>query len=94
MPDVILISVDTLRADHLGMYGYERDTSPNLDRFARDAIVFEDMLCEIPLTSPSFASMMSSQFPRMTGTTRNGLPLPEDIPTAAKVFQAAGYQTV
>ena len=94
MPDVILISVDTLRADHLGMYGYERDTSPNLDRFARDAIVFEDMLCEIPLTSPSFASMMSSQFPRMTGTTRNGLPLPQDIPTAAKVFQAAGYQTL
>lgn len=92
-PNVILISVDTLRADHLGFYGYEHNTSPNLDALADHSLVFDNMICEIPLTSPSFCSMMSSQYPRALGTTRNGLPLPEDTPTVSKLFQAAGYET-
>ncbi|MCP4644209.1 MAG: sulfatase-like hydrolase/transferase, partial [bacterium] len=67
-PDVVFLSVDTLRADRLGCYGYDRDTSPNLDAFAEEALVFEDCVCEVPLTLPSFGSMLSSRFPRMTGT--------------------------
>ena len=93
-PDVVLISVDTLRADRLGCYGYESNTSPNLDKFAQSALVFEDMVCEVPLTNPSFCAMMASQYPRSTGVTRNGLKLPKDIPTVAQHFKAAGYQTV
>ncbi len=94
MPNVVVISADTLRADHLGMYGHPYDTSPHLDAWAKNALVFDDMICEVPLTSPSFCSMFSSRYPRTTGAIRNGLRLPDEIPTAAQVFQAAGYHTV
>lgn len=93
-PNVIIISIDTLRADHLGMYGHPHDTSPNLDAWAEGALVFEDMLSEIPLTSPSFCSMMTSLNPRITGATRNGLRLPDDVQTVAQVFQGVGYETM
>ena len=93
-PNVILISADTLRADHLGCYGYAYPTSPNLDRLASESLVFDDMICEVPLTSPSFTSMMTSLPPRMTGATRNGLALPKDVPTTAEQFRAAGYETM
>jgi arylsulfatase A-like enzyme len=93
-PNVILISGDTLRADYLSTYGYPLTTSPNLDRLAADSLLFEDAVCEIPLTSPSFGAMMSSQFPRTTGTYRNGLTMPEDVPLVAENFQQAGYATI
>lgn len=93
-PNVIFISVDTLRADHLGFYGHPIATSPNLDRLAADSLVFDDTVCEVPLTGPSFCAMMTSRFPRATGVTRNGIRLPEDVPTTAEVFAAAGYETI
>ncbi|MBX7258762.1 MAG: sulfatase [Candidatus Hydrogenedentes bacterium] len=93
-PDVYLISVDTLRADRLGCYGYDKNTTPNLDAFAKKALLFEDCLAEVPLTSPSFGAMMTSHFPRMNGTSRNGLRLPPAVPTVAELFKAAGYQTI
>lgn len=93
-PDVYFISVDTLRADHLGMYGYERPTSPNLDALAAKSLLFTDCVCEVPLTGPSFGSMLSSRYPRSTATPRNGLPMPEWAPLITERFQAAGYQTV
>jgi arylsulfatase A-like enzyme len=93
-PDVFFISVDTLRADHLGMYGYERPTSPNLDALAAKSLLFEDCVCEVPLTSPSFGSMLASRYPRTTATTRNGLPMPAWTPLVTERFQAAGYETV
>jgi arylsulfatase A-like enzyme len=83
-----------LRADHLGHYGYAFDTSPNLDRLANDALLFDDAMCEVPLTGPSMASMFSSRYPRITGATRNALPLPDDVPTAAEAFDGAGYHTI
>ena len=57
-PNVVIISVDTLRADRLGFYGYEFNTSPHLDAYAADALVFTDAVCEVPLTSPSFQSVL------------------------------------
>lgn len=93
-PDVFFISVDTLRADHLGMYGYERPTSPNLDALAEKSLLFEDCVCEVPLTSPSFGSMLASRYPRTTATTRNGLPMPAWTPLVTERFQIAGYETV
>ena len=93
-PNVVLISVDTLRPDHLGCYGYAHPTSPNLDRLAEVSLVFDDMICEVPLTGPSFSAMMTSRFPRETGVTRNGIRLPEDVPTVAESFSAAGYETI
>ena len=92
-PNVVFLTVDTLRADRLGVYGYELETSPHLDSFAETGLLFEDAACEIPLTGPSFGSMLSGRFPRMTGTTRNGLRMPDSVPLVAERFQAAGYYT-
>ncbi len=93
-PDVFFISVDTLRADHLGCYGYPVATSPHIDALAGSSVIFDDVVCEVPLTAPSFCSMLTSQVPRITGTTRNGLRLPADVPTVQESFQAAGYETI
>lgn len=92
-PNVVLISVDTLRADHLGAYGFHRNATPNLDRLAAQSLLFEDALCEQPQTGPSLIAMHSSLVPRVTGAIRNGVPLPPGTPTAAMAFQAAGYET-
>ncbi len=92
-PNVVFLSCDTLRADALGCYGCPLNTTPNLDRLAKESLVFDDCLCEVPLTAPSFGSMLTSRFPRMNGAMRNGMPLPASIPTITELFQAAGYQT-
>ena len=93
-PNVVFLSVDTLRADYLGCYGHPYDSSPNLDLFAKDSLLFEDCVCEVPLTLPSFGAMLASRYPRMTGTTRNGLRMPKSVPLAQEIFKAAGYQTL
>lgn len=92
-PNVVFLSVDTLRADHLGCYGYGRNTSPHLDRLAAQGRLFEDCVTEVPLTNPAFCAMQTSQIPRTLGAFRNGLPLGNDTPTVAEQFQLAGYQT-
>ncbi len=93
-PNIVVISADTLRADHLGCYGYPLATSPNIDALAAQSLVFEDVVCEVPLTAPSFCSMWTSRFPRLIGVTRNGMRLAEEVPLTAEVFDAAGYFTV
>jgi len=92
-PNVVLLSVDTLRADHLGCYGYDKPTSPNIDRFAAEGMLFEDVVCEVPLTAPSFGAMLTSRYPRMNATTRNGLRLPDGAFSAVQAFQKSGYET-
>jgi len=93
-PHVILISVDTLRADRVGFMGNPHGLTPNIDAWAENALIFEQSVCEVPLTGPSFGAMFSSLPPRATGMTRNGLPMPEEAPLATEVFQEAGYHTV
>jgi len=92
--DVVFISVDTLRADHLGCYGYPQETSPHIDALAAHGLVFDDCICEVPLTAPSFSAMLTSRFPRTIGVHRNGLRLLDGIPTVAEQFRAAGWQTL
>lgn len=92
-PNMLLITVDTLRADHLGCYGSRLGASPSVDRFADAALVFEDCLCNEPLTGPSFAAMMTSLPPRLTGATRNGLPIAPGIPTVAELLRTTGWHT-
>jgi arylsulfatase A-like enzyme len=92
-PNVVLLSVDTLRADYLGCYGHEFNSSPNIDAFAKEGLLFEDCVCEVPLTNPSFGAMLSSLYPRMTGMTKNGLRMPKSVPLMPEIFKAAGYQT-
>lgn len=93
-PDVILISLDTTRADHLSLYGYPLNTSPNLDRFAGQAVVFEAARTVVPLTGPSHASLFTSLYPHQHGAFRNGIPLRKDAVTLARVLSAKGYDCV
>lgn len=92
-PNILLVTADTLRADHLGCYGAPPGASPALDRFAAGALVFDDCLCNVPLTGPSFAAMMTSLPSRLTGATRNGLPVAPGIPTVAELLRDAGWHT-
>jgi arylsulfatase len=62
-PDIILITVDALRADHLGLYGYDRPTSPHLDAFSREAVVVRDHIAQAPYTKASIASLFTGLFP-------------------------------
>jgi arylsulfatase A-like enzyme len=93
-PDVLLVVVDTLRADRLGAYGFPLPTSPNLDRFAADAVVFERAIAASASTVPSHASLMTSRFVRehsvgwVNGTTRL-----EGVVTLAERFRTAGWAT-
>lgn len=100
-PNLIIISSDTLRADHLGAYGYERDTSPRIDAFVRNrAVVLEQAIAPSPYTIASEASLLASQYPARHGAiardTKEGLQLgtlkPEAV-TLAEVLQGKGYDT-
>ena len=91
--NIVLITVDTLRADHLSAYGYHRETSPNLDRLLRQSALFEQARTVEPLTAPSLASMLTSIYPHQHGATRNGMPIYSGLPSLTKEFQKQGYQT-
>lgn len=93
--NVILISIDTLRADHLGSYGYERETSPNIDIFSRDAVLFTRCMVQGTSTLISHASLFTALIPSHHGasfTQKYGLP--EDTQTIASIMKENGYATV
>jgi arylsulfatase A-like enzyme len=91
---VILISCDTLRADHLGCYGYSRPTTPSLDALAREAIVFDNAWSSAPLTGPSVSSLLTGYTPDEVGATpTNREVMPESVPTLAEAVQKAGFVT-
>jgi len=90
---IVLISLDTLRADHLGVYGYPRDTSPRLDEFAQQGFVFDRMLAPAPNTPPSQMAMMTSLYPGRHGFTGQGDKLAPGIETLAGRLRAAGLRT-
>jgi len=92
-PDMVLIVVDTLRADHLGAYGYPRDTSPTLDGLAARGALFEAAWGAAPWTLPSIMSIMTSLYPSGHRVENDGLKLAPNIPTLAQTFQAVGYAT-
>ena len=91
--DVLYIIVDTLRADHLPAYGYDKLKTPHLDDFAQDAIVFEEAFANASWTRPSFASLMTGRYPSSHQTTRKSDSLSDDIETLAESLQTAGYTT-
>jgi arylsulfatase A-like enzyme len=91
--NVVLISIDTLRADHLGCYGYGRPTSPALDALAAEATRFESVTASSPWTLPSHATMLTGLYPHNHGVKNYGTRLDEKIPTIASVLAARGYRT-
>jgi arylsulfatase len=92
-PNLVFISIDTLRADHLGCYGYPRPTSPVLDAFAARSHRFSRAYCSMPTTLPSHAAMFTGFHPAQLGVTSNRGRLPDQAQTLAEVLAAQGYQT-
>ena len=91
--NVVLITVDTLRADHLGCYDYERNTSPNIDDFANGAIIYENPIVQWPKTSPSVSSMITSLYCGQTGINSTRHKLPWIKTTIAEILINKGYLT-
>jgi arylsulfatase A-like enzyme len=91
--NVIIIGVDTLRPDHLGCYGYGRDTSPAVDRLAAGGVLFENVISQSPWTSPSFASVLTSLYPTQTGLVSVGTSMRDAFPTLGTLLKAEGYAT-
>ncbi len=92
-PNVVIITVDTLRADALGVYGNPGGHSPHIDAFAADAIVFENAVTAIGTTFPSHATMFTGLYPKHHGVRENADALDESFTTLAEVLSAEGYET-
>lgn len=90
---VILISIDTLRADHLSAYGYRAVQTPNMDAFADQGTLFVHADSQIPLTLPSHASLFTSTYPLQNRIEENAERLPAGAVTLASVLRSHGYQT-
>ena len=91
-PRVVLISIDTCRADHLSAYGYARDTTPRLAALAAAGVRFENAYVQVPDTTPSHATLLTSQYPFHHGAA-NGVPLGPAFVTLAEILQGAGFRT-
>jgi arylsulfatase len=92
-PHIVLITADALRADHLSVNGYGRDTSPNIDAFARGSWHFLDAVTVIPKTGPSFATFFSGRHPREHGVGSNFDAIPAEIPLLSERLEGLGYRT-
>ena len=92
-PNVILISIDSLRADHLGCYGYERDTSPNLDRLAAEGTLFEQPIASSSWTLPTHMAMLTSMYDSVHQVRSRKRRYVLSHPLLAEVLQEAGYDT-
>nr|MBA3269188.1 sulfatase-like hydrolase/transferase [Acidobacteriota bacterium] len=92
--NVLLITLDTTRADRIGSYGYAAGSTPHLDRLAAGGVRFDHALSPAPLTLPAHASLMTGRQPYAHGVRNNGyFTLSADVPTLAEAFAAAGYET-
>ncbi len=91
---VILVTIDTLRADRLGCYGHGGIETPFIDRIAADGIRFEQAVAQAPMTLPSHCSILTGAYPAYTGVhDQAGFTLKPDLPTLAEILKSAGYQT-
>ena len=91
--NVILITIDTLRADHLSAYGYGRKTSPAIDSLAGDGILFKDAIVTLPKTSPSLASILSGLYPKTHKLFSLGFELDNAIQLLPEILKEKGYLT-
>jgi arylsulfatase A-like enzyme len=92
-PNVILITIDTIRADHCSTYGYQRLTTPTLSRVAEAGVLVRDAYAPMATTGPSHATMLTSLYPRTHGFVKNGLFLDPRILTLPEILKDSGYRT-
>ena len=91
--NLLLVTLDTTRADRLGAYAGPADTSPRFDALAREGVLFESAFCSIPETLPSHTTLFTALEPPAHGVRINGTPLPRDLRTLAEVLSEAGFAT-
>jgi arylsulfatase A-like enzyme len=91
--NIILYVIDALRADHLGLYGYERNTSPNIDALAKESLVFEHCIAQAPWTRSSMASLLTSTYPDVNGMITDRERVPDHLKTLPEVLSEGGYYT-
>lgn len=92
-PNVVLLSIDTLRADHVGSYGYERDTTPRLDRFAAGAVRYARAQTPAPWTLPSHVALLTGRHPHDIGIRHYESVVPAEVTPFAELLAQAGYQS-
>ncbi len=92
-PNVVVLAIDTLRVDHIGCYGYARPTTPNLDRFARAGVRFQNAYSVTSWTLPAVASLFTGLLPSRHGCYENGRLLGDDTLTLARALHDQGYET-
>ncbi len=92
-PRVVLVTIDTLRADHLPSYGYPRDTAPFFSSLAREGVLFRQAFAAISHTAPSHASILTGLPPSLHGVRENGHKLSPDLPGMAELFGQAGFES-
>jgi arylsulfatase A-like enzyme len=92
--NVLLVTIDTLRPDHMGVYGYARDTTPHMDALARGGVVFDEAYTYWPKTRGSFVAIMTGRLASGSGYSRSHPLLLDFNPTLASVLREAGYETV
>ena len=92
--NVILITIDTLRADHLGCYGYDKVKTPNIDEVCKTGIKFDSCITQVPLTLPSHTTILTGTYPFYHSVKDNGgFVVPEEIETIAEVLKKYGFKT-
>jgi len=92
-PDVFLVTIDTLRADHVGCYGYKQIETPALDSLAADGVRFTHAFTHSPITNTSHTTILTGLLPSVHGVTDFGVPLAAQHKTSAELLKKKGYQT-
>jgi len=90
---LLLITLDTTRADRIGCYGYTNARTPTLDGLAKSGVRFEQAFCQVPLTLPSHTSMLTGTYPASNGVRVNGVALGSGVASLAEAFRDRGYRT-
>ena len=93
-PSIVVISIDSLRADRMSLYGHDRDTTPILDRLAPESVVYERAHSTANWSLISHASLLTGTYPSQHGVVNRETCLPEDLPTLASRLSAEGYHTI
>src|SRR5271155_1049038 len=92
-PNIILITLDTTRADRMGFLGSQRGLTPNLDMLAKQSVVFTRAYAQVPLTTPSHAALLTGTYPQFSNLEDLGAPLRADLPYLPDLLHHHGYHT-
>src|SRR5712675_373375 len=92
-PNIILITLDTTRADRMGFLGSKRGLTPNLDALAQQSVVFTRAYAQVPLTTPSHAALLTGTYPQFNHLEDLGMPLGKELPYLPDLLHQHGYHT-